>query len=82
MKLNRFVAVILLTGFVAIGIWMLQQSTNLVPESDAARDVQADRLGLVDKERTTFLQDNELFEESEALTRMSDYFYDRYLYPA
>lgn len=81
MKLNRLVGVGVLVGLVTFGAWLLVQVTSLTPESDATRNVQADRFNLEGEARTVFLEENELLEESEALMRLSDYFYDRYLYP-
>jgi hypothetical protein len=82
MKLNRLVASVLLVGLVAIGAWLLTNVTALTPETDAARAAQADRLALTGQDKDIMIAENEILEESEALMGMSDYFYDRYLYPA
>jgi hypothetical protein len=63
------------------GAWLLTSVQSLTPEGDEARAVQADRFGLEGVDRELFMAESEVMEESEALIGLSDYFYDRYLYP-
>ncbi len=82
MKIPRPVLISLTFLVFAVGAWLLLTVQTLTPEGDDSRTVQADRFGLEGDEREAFMTENELMEESEALIGLSDYFYDRYLYPA
>lgn len=81
MKLPRPILISLTFLVFAVGAWLLLTVRSLSPESHESRTVQADRFGLEGDEREAFMTENEIIEESEALIGMSDYFYDRYLYP-
>jgi hypothetical protein len=82
MKLPRPVLIALTFCVFAVGVSLLFNVRALAPESHESRLVQADRFKLEGDEREVFMTENEIVEESEALIGLSDYFYDRYLYPA
>lgn len=65
------------------GVWLLQQSPGLAPESQQAREALADRLGMEGVVRDNFLSEASEDEEAEtqALLDLGDYFIHRYTYP-
>jgi subtilisin-like proprotein convertase family protein len=82
MKPTRILATMLVIGVITLGMGLLLFAPGLTDETDEARAAQADRLGLTGQDRDIMIGENEVLEESEALMGLSDYFYDRYLYPA
>jgi hypothetical protein len=65
------------------GIWLLQGSPGLSPETQSAREALADRLGLEGAMRENFMTESGAAEEAEtqALLETGDYFIQRYTYP-
>jgi subtilisin-like proprotein convertase family protein len=82
MKPTRILATVLVIGLVALGMGLLTFAPGLTEETDEARAAQADRLGLTGQDRSLMIGENEVQEETEALLGLSDFYYDRYLYPA
>ena len=64
-----------------LGVWLLGRPGKLTQESAAAREAQADVLGLEGAERDQFVANTEIENENEFLLNTGDYWATRYTYP-
>jgi hypothetical protein len=83
MQGNKLFGIFLILTLLVAGAWMLWNPITLTPESELAREAQAERVGLEGLERERYLAEpaNQVMEEGELLLAIGDYWAHRVSYP-
>ncbi|MEW5988856.1 MAG: hypothetical protein AB1791_19710 [Chloroflexota bacterium] len=82
-RLGSYVRIASLLVVLVAGVWLLGRPGTLMPESQLAREAQADRLGLTGVERLRYTAEpgEEPASEGDMLLSMGDYWATRITYP-